>query len=77
MLLGIPVAEYSPGSPSGYSVWCEALAPVADASISAYVASDAWSYDIVFGMPSSSIFTVSVVHERLWYELSLRGINLE
>lgn len=75
--MGESVAKYSPGSPYGYPDWCEALTPVVGASMSDCGASHARSGDTVFGVPSSSIITESVVDERRQNGPSLQGSNLE
>lgn len=64
MAFGKFVAEYSPGSLSGYSNWWEAVAPVADLSISDCGASNARSSEIEFCMTSSSVVLVSVMYEK-------------
>lgn len=69
--MGKSVAEYSPTNGSGYLDWCEAFAPVADASISDCDAGDTMSDDIVFSMPSSSIVRGLVKNERMRYGPSL------
>lgn len=55
MSIGQLVAAYSPGRPSEYFSWREALAPVVEESISDCAESYAQSDDIVIGMPSSSV----------------------
>lgn len=65
------VKEKSPSSPYGYSDWCEAFELVVNASISDCNASNVQWHRIVVGIPSTSIFTISVVDERLWYAPSL------
>lgn len=75
--MGKSVADCYPGRPSGKRDWCEALAPVVDAFISDSNASNAWSEDIVFGMPFLSICSDSVVDERTWYGLNFCRSSLE
>lgn len=75
--MGKYVAEYSPGSSSGYSNCCEALVQVADASISDFNAINARLEDTVVDMLSSLIFTVSVVDESMWYGPSMHRSNFE
>lgn len=77
MVMGKSVVEYSPGSPSGYSNGCGAIASATDESISDCGASVAQSDDIVFGTPSSSIVTVSVLNRRMQYRPSLRATSFE
>lgn len=59
--MGKFVAGCSRGSHSDYLDCCEALAPVAEASIPNCRPVNAWSDEIVFGLPSWTIVTVSVV----------------
>lgn len=75
--MGKSVSGSSSSSCFVYLDWCEAFASVANWSISDCRASDAWSEDILFAIPSSWIFTVSVVEERMKYGLSLFGCNFE
>lgn len=51
--IGKSILENYPESPLGEFDWCGAFEFVVDASIFDCRASDAWSNDIVFGIPSS------------------------
>lgn len=75
--MGKSVTECSPCRPYGYASSSEMLAPVVDAFVLECGARDARSDDIVLGMPSSLIVTVSVMDRKTRYRPSLRAKNFK
>lgn len=75
--MGESVLENSAGSLCGYSDWWEVLSTVAIASLSDCSASDAWSVEVIFDMPFSSIVTIPLVEGRMRLGPTLCGSILE